>query len=276
MKLIADSGSTKVDWRIIFNDGSIESVGTPGINPVFLSDEHIINVLKENLLPVAGEELDEVYFYGAGVIPGEITDRMENCFKRVFPKAKCEFYSDVLAAAHALCGHEKGIACIMGTGSNSCFYDGEKIAANVKAGGFILGDEASGGYFGKKFIADFVKGLLPEEINNEFIKRYNLDYLAIVQKVYKEPLPSRFLASFLPFIGEYREHPHIANLLTEGFNEFFKRNIVHYDYKNYSVNIVGSIAYYFRDFVEKAAEANGMKIGKIIKAPIDGLIEFYK
>lgn len=276
MQLIADSGSTKVDWRAIMNDGSVKQISTEGINPVFLEDDYIINIFKEHLLPEIGPDVDEIYFYGAGVVSEEISSKLDRCFKAVFPKSKCIAASDVLAAARALCGHKSGIACIMGTGSNSCFYDGEGIAKNVKAGGFILGDEASGAYLGKRLISDFIKGLLPEAIEKEFVKRYGLDYPAIVQKVYREQLPSRFLASFSPFIFEYKNHPHIANLIKTSFDEFLKRNIIHYDYKKYEVNFVGSIAYYYQEILTKAVAANGMRMGKILKSPIDGLIDYHK
>lgn len=276
MILIADSGSTKVSWRAIMDDGSVKEIETEGINPVFMEDEAIEKIFTEKLVPVIGQKVDKVFFYGAGVVGGEPTAKLERCFGKVFPGSTVEAVSDVMAAARALCGHKPGIACILGTGSNSCFYDGEGIVKNVKAGGFILGDEASGAYLGKRLISDFIKGLLPAAIEKEFVKRYNLDYLAIVQKVYREPLPSRFLASFSPFIAEFKNHPHMANLLKSSFDEFLRRNIVHYDYKKYEVNFVGSIAYYYKDILEKAVAANGMRMGKILRGPIDGLVAYHK
>ena len=276
MQLIADSGSTKVSWRAICDDGSVKSIETVGINPVFMEDAEIESILTEKLVPEIGTKVDAIFFYGAGMVGGEISAKLERCFGKVFPGSTCEAASDVLAAARALCGHKPGIACILGTGSNSCFYDGEGIAQNVRAGGFILGDEASGAYLGKRLISDFIKGLLPPPIEKEFAKRYGLDYMAIVQKVYREPMPSRFLASFSPFIAEFKNHPHIANLLKSSFEEFLRRNIIHYDYKKYPVNFVGSVAYYYKDILEKAVAAAGMRMGIILKAPIDGLVEYHK
>lgn len=276
MQLIADSGSTKVDWRAIMNDGTVKAIATEGINPVFMEDEKIIGIFNEFLLPELGPDVDEVYFYGAGVVGDANIAKLDRCFKAVFPHSRCEVASDVLAAARALCGHKPGIACILGTGANSCFYDGKDIAKNVKAGGFILGDEASGAYLGKRLLSDFIKGLLPEAIEKEFVKRYGLDYPAIVQKVYREPMPSRFLASFSPFINEFKNHTHIANLLKSSFNEFLNRNIVHYDYRRYDVNFVGSIAFYYSDILSKVVGANGMRMGKILKSPIEGLVEYHK
>ena len=276
MQLIADSGSTKVSWRAILDDGSVRAIETVGINPVFMEDAEIESILTEKLVPEIGTKVDAIFFYGAGMVGGEISAKLERCFGKVFPGSTCEAASDVLAAARALCGHKPGIACILGTGSNSCFYDGEGIAENVRAGGFILGDEASGAYLGKRLISDFIKGLLPAPVENAFKKRYGLDYMAIVQKVYREPMPSRFLASFSPFIAEFRNHPHIANLLKSSFEEFLRRNIIHYDYQKYPVNFVGSIAYYYKDILEKAVNASGMRMGTVLQGPIDGLVDYHK
>ena len=276
MQLIADSGSTKVDWRAIKDDGSIVEISTEGINPVFITPEEIVKILSQKLLPVIGPGVKNVYFYGAGVVSPQLIATLSESFKKVFPESETFAASDVLAAARALCGHNPGIACIMGTGSNSCFYDGENIAKNVRAGGFILGDEASGGVLGKKLISDFIKGLLPAHIQAEFDKRYDLDYMKVVEKVYKQPMPSRFLASFAPFINEFIADPYMENLVNTSFDEFFKRNISQYDYKNHTVNFVGSIAFYFKDKLIAAAERNGMKVGRVLKTPIEGLVEYHK
>lgn len=276
MQLIADSGSTKVDWRAIKDDGYIVEISTEGINPVFITPEEIVKILSQKLLPVIGPGVKNVYFYGAGVVSPQLIATLSESFKKVFPESETFAASDVLAAARALCGHNPGIACIMGTGSNSCFYDGENIAKNVRAGGFILGDEASGGVLGKKLISDFIKGLLPAHIQAEFDKRYDLDYMKVVEKVYKQPMPSRFLASFAPFINEFIADPYMENLVNTSFDEFFKRNISQYDYKNHTVNFVGSIAFYFKDKLVAAAERNGMKVGRVLKTPIEGLVEYHK
>lgn len=276
MQLIADSGSTKASWRAIFDDGSVVAIETVGINPVFMEDETIEKIVREEVAPVTGPNVGSISFYAAGAVGGEASAKLERCFGRIFPGAKVEAVSDVLAAARSVCGHKPGIACILGTGSNSCFYDGEGIEKNVRAGGFILGDEASGAYLGKRLLSDFIKGLLPPAIENELVKRYDLDYMKIVQKVYREEMPSRFLASLSPFINEFKNHPHIANLLKSSFEEFLRRNIIHYDYKKYPVNFVGSIAFYYKDILEKAVNAAGMRMGVVIQKPIDGLVEYHK
>lgn len=276
IQLIADSGSTKVDWRALMPDGTVKSINTEGINPVFQTPGHIIGIFREKLLPELGSGVGDIYFYGAGVLSEENSNVLQKCFKSVFEDSTCHAASDILAAARALCGHRAGIACIMGTGSNTCLYNGNDVVKNVRAGGFILGDEASGGVLGRKLLSDFIKGLLPEEIEKDFVRRYHLDYPKIVQKVYKEPLPSRFLASFSPFINEYRSHPHIDRLLRTSFEEFFTRNIYSYDYKAYDVNLVGSIAYYYEDILREVAAEKGVKIGRILKAPIEGLVEYHR
>lgn len=276
MILIADSGSTKVDWRAVLDDGSIKSVYTEGINPVFVSKDYIVNVLCTKLRPQLGTGVTDIFFYGAGVLSAELSNVLTTAFAEVFPGAKSHSASDILAAARSVCGHSAGIACIMGTGANSCFYDGERVVKNVKAGGFILGDEASGGVLGRKLISDYIKGVLPAEIEAEFSKRYQLDYMKIVDMVYKQPLPSRFLASFSPFISEFRNHPHINRLLRTSFDEFFKRNVHQYDYKNYEVHLVGSIGYYYQEIIKEVAAENNIRLGKILKSPIDGLVEYHR
>lgn len=276
MILIADSGSTKVDWRAIKQNGEVVSANTEGLNPVFVSKEFIVNVLKDKLVPVIGEGVKEVCFYGAGVVSPEHIKTISDAVDEAFGGAVCYAASDLLAAARALCGHSEGIACIMGTGGNTCFYDGENIVDNVKAGGFILGDEGSGGNLGKRLVSDFIKGLLPKHIEAEFVKRYDLDYMKIVDRVYKQPMPNRFLASFCPFINEFRDDEHIKGIVMDCFRDFFERNISHYNYKQYKVNLVGSVAYYFSDYLTEAAGRFGAEIGKILKSPIDGLVEYHR
>ncbi len=276
MILVADSGSTKVDWVAIKKDGTTISVKTSGINPLFITQEEILNILRVNLLPAFGNEVEKVYFYGAGVVSDSMNSDLELAFKQVFPNVACYAASDILAAAKALCGDNPGIACIIGTGANSCFYDGKQMAEHVNAGGFILGDEASGGYFGKRLVSDFIKGLLPKELENKFVEQYQLDYLKIVDKVYKQPMPNRFLASFSYFIEENRENPYIQSLLKSGFKDFIERNIYSYNYKEYPINIVGSIGYIFKDELISVADSLGVKVGNILKSPIDGLVNYHK
>ena len=182
MRLIADSGSTKVDWRAVHRDGTVQEVTTSGINPYFQSEEQIYYELENHLLTEISASVSEIHFYGAGV-SGDKVQTLKNCFRKVFPKAASFAYTDLLAAARALCGHKPGIAAILGTGANSCFYDGREIADNVPACGFILGDEGSGAVLGKKFISDYLKRQLPEDLRTIFDQKYNLNYNAIIERV---------------------------------------------------------------------------------------------
>lgn len=274
--IIADSGATKVDWRLITGSGEVKCLSSAGLSPVYMSEDEIFSEIKEHISPSVEGPVKEIYFYGAGVVGSDSINKLTRCFNRLFSGAAVFVESDMLAAARALCGRQSGIVCILGTGSNSCFYDGESIVRNVKAGGFILGDEASGAYFGKRLISDFIKGLLPDNIESEFKKRYNLDYPSIVQKVYKEEQPSRFLASFAPFILEFKDDPHINGIIRSGFEEFLNRNAAQYEYRLYKVNFTGSIAYHFRDILETAVQNCNMKMGTVIPSPIEGLVAFHQ
>lgn len=273
MKLIADSGSTKVSWRAIPTDGPVIEIETEGINPVFAEDGQIVETLSS--VKDRTGMADEIHFYGAGVI-GDSEIRLRKCLEAVFPGAEIETASDIVAAARALCGRRKGIACILGTGSNTCLYDGSRIIGHVNAGGFILGDEGSGGDLGKALISDFVKGVMPPELSDELAGRYGLDYLTVVKKVYREAYPSRFLASFAPFISEHRDLPYIQQLCRGRFTAFLERNILQYpDARQLPISFTGSVAYYFRDELEKAVEACGLTMGRVVRGPIDALVEYH-
>ncbi len=276
MRLIADSGSTKVDWRAIHSDGSIQEISTAGINPFFQTEEQIVYELQQHLVPDISASVNEIHFYGAGVTSGDKVQVLQNCFRKVFPKARANAYTDLLAAARALCGAKPGIAAILGTGANSCYYDGKEIVDNVPACGFILGDEGSGAVLGKKFISDYLKRQLPSDLNTLFDQKYNLNYGIVVERVYRQPFPNRYLATFSVFLNENRNHPYVEKLLKDSFTEFYTRNIMQYDYKKYPVNIVGSVAFHYKDTLTEVASTLGLKIGKIIQSPIDGLAEYHK
>ncbi len=275
MIVIADSGATKVDWRLIDKSGGVTAVSTIGLSPIFMSEDEIFNTVKSQVAEKVKEEVTDVFFYGAGVVGEEIVAKLTGCFSKLFHGAQLFVESDLLAAARALCGHQSGIACILGTGSNSCYYDGETVIKNVKAGGFILGDEASGAYFGKRLLSDFVKGILPSAVEKELVKRYNLDYPSVVQRIYKQEQPSRYLASFAPFINEFRNHPHISTMIKSGFEEFLMRNVAQYEYRRFPVNFVGSIAYNFKDILEKSVSNCNMRMGVVIQSPIEGLVKYH-
>ncbi|MBO6067760.1 MAG: ATPase [Bacteroidales bacterium] len=274
MIIIADSGSTKVDFRIIDDSGKVRKAACSGLNPVYVSSQVIQDSLKEQVLPLSGKKVDAIYFYGAGVI-GETADKVRGAFTEVFDYDLIYVESDMLGAARALFGDKAGIACILGTGSNSCCYDGRKIVQNVRSGGFILGDEAGGADLGKRLLKAYIKGLMPASLEQEFQERYNLDYAAIVRHVYREPEPGRFLGSFSPFIEEHLDDPFIVNLLVDAFNDFLRVNVMQYDYGHLEVSFIGSVASVYRDILTKCLDDAGLQLGTIMRSPIDALVQYH-
>lgn len=272
MILIADSGSTKTDWCI----DNAPIIHTTGINPFHLSTEDIQHILTHELLPQLPKEtsLSTIYFYGAGCTP-EKSVQLQKIFQQAFPQATIEISSDLLGAARALCGNQAGIACILGTGSNSCYYDGKEIASNVPPLGYILGDEGSGAVLGKRLVGDCLKKQLPDNLYHSFLATFNLTPATIIDRVYRQPQANRFLASLTPFLSKNRDVPEIHHLLVTCFTEFFQRNVMQYDYTNLPVHFVGSIAWYFQDEIKEAATNLGIQTGLFIKHPIERLKAFH-
>lgn len=274
MVIIADSGSTKVDFRVVDDNGKVHKTACGGLNPVYVSGQAIQDALKANVLPLSGKKVDAVYFYGAGVI-GETADKVRGAFAEVFDYDLIFVESDMLGAARALFGDRAGIACILGTGSNSCSYDGRKIVQNVRSGGFILGDEAGGADLGKRLLKSYIKGLMPASLEEEFRNRYQLDYAAIVRRVYREPEPSRFLGSFSPFLEEHLDDPFIVDLIARAFDEFLRANVMQYDYGHLEVSFIGSVAAVYKDILTKCLDDAGMQLGTIMRTPIDALVQYH-
>ena len=278
MILIADCGSTKIDWCIV-NNGKVEKqVFTMGMNAIMLTEEEMRSRIADELMPeISGYSIEAVHFYGAGCISPEVCANVARAISANIPGAKSvNVHTDLLAAARALCGHSEGIACILGTGSNSCYYDGSEIRDNVSPLGSILGDEGSGAVLGKLLVGDVLKNQLPKDLCDKFLAEYDLDRLTIIRRVYKEPQGNRFLASVTPFLLANIERPEIHSLVLNSFKAFFVRNIQQYPgYRSLSVNFIGSIAYYYRDVLAEAAEACGCRIGTIIKSPMQGLIQYH-
>ncbi len=281
MILIADCGSTKIDWCLL-NNGKVEKqVFTMGMNAVMLTEEEMRARIAAELMPELGElagNISAVYFYGAGCISPEVCGNVAKAISHNISSAEgnVHVYTDLLAAARALCGRNPGIACILGTGANSCQYDGEKIVNNVSPLGFILGDEGSGAVLGKLFLGDVLKKQLPAAVCEKFLREYELDLLTIIRRVYKEPLPNRFLASVTPFLSANIDVPEIRAIVLGAFTAFFRRNILQYEgFATTPVNFVGSVAYYFRPVLEEAAAACGCSVGTILKSPMEGLIRFH-
>ena len=278
MNLIADSGSTKTAWCLSCGNQIIKQFETAGINPFFQTEEEIIAQLKETLLPqIVCNDVENVYFYGAGCADPVKNNALGEVLKSVIGAKTAFVASDMLGAARGLLGRERGIACILGTGANSGVYDGEALVKGVYAGGYILGDEGSGGVLGKLLISDWVKKQMPQDIYDALTEEYGLTYLDIVDRVYKQPFPNRWLAQFTKFMSARRENEYIHNLLVGAFKAFFERNIKQYEeWKELEVGFIGSIAFYFNAELREAAEMCGIKLGKVMQNPIDGLVEYHR
>lgn len=277
MILIADSGSTKTDWVLHDGESIVSRVHAQGLNPTLQSAEDIYSILvselEGNILPDAPEA---IYFYGAGCAYETANNRMRNALERYFSTRNIHIHSDLLAAAHALCGHEEGIACILGTGSNSCLFDGEKIIDNTPSLGYILGDEGSGAHLGRQLISDCIKKQLPSNIRQKFFNQYKLDVASILERVYYTPLPNRWLASFTPFLHENKENPEIKMLLKHCFTQFFQRNTMIYRRSWLPIHIIGGVGMNFATEIKETAESLGLSIGNIVESPMAGLIEYHK
>lgn len=276
MKLIADSGSTKTDWRLVSSDGKNQSFQTIGFNPYHISNEEILAELNKSDLESIKKEVHEVIFYGSGCSSPSKSNEIKTALQKFFTEATISVSHDLLAAARALCGHEKGMVAILGTGSNTCLFDGVNITANVSALGYILGDEGSGAYIGKTFIQALLNKELSQEIEDKFKQHYNLTLTDVLDAVYKKPLPNRFLAQFTIFVYENKHQPEISTLIDECFKAFFEKHICKYEnYQQYQLNIVGSVGYVFKQEIEKIAKNYSVKIGKVIKQPIEELVKFH-
>ena len=273
MKLIADSGSTKTAWAVVETN---KIITTSGINPVFMDANTITEILNTQLKPNLKEDITEVYFYGAGCASEEKNNIIKEAFRNVLGEIKVEVASDLLGAARGLLDTTDGIACIMGTGSNSCLYENGKISWNVPALGFILGDEGSGAVLGKLLMGNIFKNQLPEAVIEDFKTTYGLSMLDVIEKVYRSPLPNRFLASFGPFIAKHKEVPEMKSMITEALENFIIRNVKQYPYTTMPVSFTGSIAYYFSDILQELANKHNFTIGKIEKDPLQGLVQFHK
>lgn len=286
MKLIVDSGSTKTTWFVKPAIGEGLSITTNGINPVRDDEQTIRDIIvsvdsqiNSSLVSQYGPDSDSthieaVYFYGAGCLP-ERKPLMKSLLAETFTQAEVSVGSDLLGAARALCGDNEGIACILGTGSNSCLYDGSSIVQNTPSLGWILGDEGSGTALGRKLISDLLKGQLPEYIKEKFFSMYNITQASIIDAVYRKPQPNRFLASFVPFLDNFREDEAVNNLIVGSFREFFRRNVCAYNRRDLPVGFVGSIAYNFADELRTAAEAEGFIVGDICRYPISKLVAYH-
>lgn len=273
--LIADSGSTKTSWLFVDSEGHRTEFETLGINPIRDSEEQIEQVLNalRDTCQSKNFQFSVFNFYGAGCIP-PYSDTLRQVLQRRFPEAEIRVESDLLGAAHALCGRDEGIACILGTGSNSCLYDGRAIVENVSPLGYILGDEGSGAVLGKNLIGDLLKGQMSPTLLQAFHDETGLTRADIINKVYREPLPNRFLASLVPFLGRHRQDEEIHQFLIQNFRRFFRRNVALYRRPDLPVHFVGGVAHSYRDELHEAAQLEGFRVGRILLRPIEALADY--
>ena len=276
MKLIAESGATKTDWRLIADDGTVRSAYSAGLNPSVLDVEQMREIIAPVMpaLNPEGKSVDEIFFYGAGLVSDAAAAPLAGVLSMWYPFAQMQFHSDMLAAARALFGNGSGVVAIMGTGSNSCLYENGVVVKNIRPGGFILGDEGSGAALGKAFVSDFIKGLLPDNVEEEFVKEYGLDYQKIVQKVYREPAASAFLASFAPFILERTDEPYIKNLVDSVIESFVVRSLKRYG-QTVKVGVVGSFGCACEAVLRETGIRHGLEFTMFLKSPIDKLTEYH-
>lgn len=278
MTLIADSGSTKTEWHLVNSESKTQQFLTKGINPFFQNEKDIVIEIETSLLPsLATTAIKAIHFYGAGCSFPEKKLIVSKALGSVFKNAIIEVESDLTGAARSLFAQNEGIACIMGTGSNSCYYDGKNITRNVSPLGYILGDEGSGAVLGKALVSDCLKNQLPKTIIEQFFSTYNTSPAEILENVYKKPFPNRYLASFSPFLHKNIDNEHIYNIVYKSFDAFFARNIQQYNnYQQLPIAFVGSVAHYFENILQDVARKHNCTISKIVKNPIDGMIQYHK
>lgn len=277
-KLIADAGSTKVEWALIAPDASVAaSFLSDGINALLADNNTIMATLGE----VAGKlpthiSVEEVYYYGAGCATPAICNKIRSSLNEIWSSADATVESDLLGAARSLFGKRKGIACILGTGSNSCLYDGEKILLQIPSLGYILGDEGSGAALGKRLVNDAFKLQLPDNIREKFLDQYSLTLPDILNRVYKHPAPNKFLASFVPFLAENLWNPYIYSLVLEELTLFVKKNVAMYPRAHsLELSFTGSIASQFERILREAVASQGFRINNLSKTPMQGLVDFH-
>ena len=276
MILIADSGSTKTDWCVAKDGETLKRFTTQGINPYHQDERKINGIVFGELLPQTSDYRPEkIVFYGSGCREEKIPT-MKNILLNAFSQeAEVEIYSDLFGAARAICGHEEGVACILGTGSNSCLYDGKGIVENIPPLGYILGDEGSGATLGKIFVNELLKNKQMGDLKEEFLNEWNMTEGDIIERVYRQPMANRFLASIAPFISRHTGRAEVSATVTENFRQFLRKNVRQYHRDDLPVGFTGSIAWHFRDQLLEAAKEENVTVGVVEKSPMDGLLRYH-
>lgn len=276
IKIIADSGSTKTEWCLLTNNKP-RIFYTQGLSPYFLSKEQMETVIKIGVMTKTKKiEVDEVHFYGTGCKSAENKQMLKEVLQSAFDKSDITVNDDLIGAARSVCGNEKGIACILGTGSNSCYYDGKKIVRNSPGLGYVLGDEGSGSFLGKSLLQHYLYDLMDDDLRDRFDQAFNTNASEILDAVYRQPMPNRYLASFASFLAENRGHYMVENIILDGLSAFFFTHLSRFEEsRHYPVHFTGGIAYGFKDVVENLCREYGFELGNIYKTPMEGLITFH-
>lgn len=276
MIVIVESGATKSDWRLVSASGEqLDRKLLPGINLSTANMEHNLETISQGVRAFGGDPLDGIYFYTAGIVTPELRARVESIIRSLVEVGEVEICTDLVAAARAVCGRQPGIVAILGTGSNTCFYDGANVSQKVRSGGYVIGDEGGGAVLGKLFLADLIKGLVPAAIAEEFASKYDSSYEGIVAGVYRSESPAGFLGSFAPFIMSHYDDPYVKALADGNFRSFIGRALKRYDTDRYPVGVVGGFAWANREIFSRLCEESGVKLGVFLPEPITGLIKYH-
>jgi glucosamine kinase len=274
--LLADSGATKAEWCLISN-GKKKTLFTPGISPYFLSTDGIAELVQNGVAKnIKKIPVEEIHYYGTGCANPDNAKSVKKALKKIFPDAEVNVNTDLMAAARAVCGHEKGVVSILGTGSNSCFYNGKNIVKNSPGLGYVLGDEGSGAYLGKKVIQYYLYNTFDEDLRARFDAKFVTTTTEILDNVYKKPFPNRYLASFAMFLAENRGHYMIENIIEDGLNDFFFQHLCKYtEVWKSPVNFVGSVADGFKDVLQELCSSYEFELGAVLKNPMQGLVKYH-
>ena len=274
--VIVESGATKSEWRVLDRDGrEIKRFLRAGTNVSTMRMKEVKAMLTEAILSERLEQVDGFYLYTAGIVTQEIHLELVEHLRSLSCLGEIDVQNDLMGAARGACGHEAGIAAILGTGSNTCFYDGESLSQKVYAGGYVIGDDGSGAALGKLFLADFIKGLVPDPLAADFAKEFDASYAGIVQGVYKSPSPSRYLGSIAPLILRHYDEPYAKALVDRNFQAFIDRSLLRYDVACYPVGIVGGFGWACQDILRPLCEKAGIRISRFVKSPIEGLCAYH-
>ena len=275
MILVADSGSTKTDWMAYSPDQTL-TFNTPGLNPYFVNANDVVKILSKNeALLENANAIKEVYFYGSGCSSPDKHEIISNGLSAFFTNAYISVDHDLIGSAYATCGNKKGLTCILGTGSNISYFDGENVHETSHGLGYILGDEGSGTYFGRKILVSYLYKVMPNDLSLAFAAQFNVNKDIVINNIYRKPLPNAYLATFSRFMITHKNHPFIQKILRDGFQEFIDTNVKHYkDYKTLECNFVGSISFYYQDELKSIFAENKISVGKILQKPIEGIFDY--